>query len=146
LRGGNCVLPTFCICEIRGSGVRPAHKSLISNPRESRVPVVPTLALRASRPLVGNCTLSKVSFVEPYARAARGSSLLGKGPGHLMPAVAAIVMRCGRAFSSAAAARIVGDVRGRTLLTVYFGTPSMFITLWYGFDYGTNPPLGTLII
>jgi hypothetical protein len=32
------------------------------------------------------------------------------------------------------------------LLTVYFGTPSMFITLWFGFDYGTNPPLGMLII
>jgi hypothetical protein len=32
------------------------------------------------------------------------------------------------------------------LLTVYFGTPSMFITLWFGFDYGTNPPLGILII
>jgi hypothetical protein len=34
----------------------------------------------------------------------------------------------------------------RTVLTVYFGTPNMFITLWFGFDYGTNPPLGTLII
>jgi hypothetical protein len=34
----------------------------------------------------------------------------------------------------------------RCLLTVYFGTPSMFITLWFGFDYGTHPPLGTLII
>jgi hypothetical protein len=33
-----------------------------------------------------------------------------------------------------------------SLLTVYFGAPSMFITLWFGFDYGTNPPLGTLII
>jgi hypothetical protein len=33
-----------------------------------------------------------------------------------------------------------------SLLTVYFGTSSMFITLWFGFDYGTNPPLGTLII
>jgi hypothetical protein len=32
------------------------------------------------------------------------------------------------------------------MLTVYFGSPSMFITLWFGFDYGTNPPLGTLII
>jgi hypothetical protein len=32
------------------------------------------------------------------------------------------------------------------LLTVYFGAPSMFITLWFGFDYGTNPSLGTLII
>jgi hypothetical protein len=27
-----------------------------------------------------------------------------------------------------------------------FGTPNMFITLWFGFDYGTNSPLGTLII
>jgi hypothetical protein len=34
----------------------------------------------------------------------------------------------------------------RKLLTVYFGTPSMLITLWFGFDYGTNRPLGTLII
>jgi hypothetical protein len=32
------------------------------------------------------------------------------------------------------------------LLTVYFGAPSMLITLWFGFDYGTNLPLGTLII
>jgi hypothetical protein len=32
------------------------------------------------------------------------------------------------------------------LLTVYFGTPNMFITLWFGFVYGTNPPLNTLII
>jgi hypothetical protein len=35
---------------------------------------------------------------------------------------------------------------GSWMLTVYFGAPSMFITLWFGFDYGTNPPLGTLII
>jgi hypothetical protein len=35
---------------------------------------------------------------------------------------------------------------GALLLTVYFGTPSMFTTLWFGFDYGTNPPLGILII
>jgi hypothetical protein len=27
--------------------------------------------------------------------------------------------------------------------TVYFGTLNMFITLWFGFVYGTNPPLGT---
>jgi hypothetical protein len=33
-----------------------------------------------------------------------------------------------------------------TVLTVYFGTPNMFIILWSGFVYGTNPPLGTLII
>jgi hypothetical protein len=35
---------------------------------------------------------------------------------------------------------------GGSVLTVYFGTPNMFITLWFGFDYGTNPPLGTLLI
>jgi hypothetical protein len=39
-----------------------------------------------------------------------------------------------------------GDDEHAHLLTVYFGAPSMFITLWFGFDYGTNPPLGTLII
>jgi hypothetical protein len=38
------------------------------------------------------------------------------------------------------------DHDGGGVLTVYFGAPSMFITLWFGFDYGTNPPLGTLII
>jgi hypothetical protein len=38
------------------------------------------------------------------------------------------------------------NVMPYTMLTVYFGTPSIFITLWFGFDYGTNPPLGTLII
>jgi hypothetical protein len=32
------------------------------------------------------------------------------------------------------------------LLKVYFGTPNMFITLWFGLDYETNPPLGTLMI
>jgi hypothetical protein len=32
------------------------------------------------------------------------------------------------------------------MLMVYFGTPNMFITLRFGFVYGTNAPLGTLII
>jgi hypothetical protein len=32
------------------------------------------------------------------------------------------------------------------MVMVYFGTPNMFVTLWFGFDYGTNPPVGTLII
>jgi hypothetical protein len=27
-----------------------------------------------------------------------------------------------------------------------FWYTKMFITLWFEFDYGTNPPLGTLII
>jgi hypothetical protein len=65
---------------------------------------------QASRPLVGNRTLRGSVLSELGARATRGSSILGKGPGHLMPAVAAIVMRCERAFSGAAAARVVGGV------------------------------------
>jgi hypothetical protein len=32
------------------------------------------------------------------------------------------------------------------MLTVYFGAPNIFITHWFGFDYGTNQPLGTLMI
>jgi hypothetical protein len=32
------------------------------------------------------------------------------------------------------------------LLTVYFGTLNMFIRHSFGFDYETNPPLGTLMI
>jgi hypothetical protein len=44
--------------------------------------------------------------------------------------------------SRAAWARLRTDV----VLIVYFGTPKMLITLWFGFVYGTNPPLGTLII
>jgi hypothetical protein len=56
------------------------------------------------------------SYFELGARAARGSSLLGKGPGHLMPAIAAIAMHHRRAFSGAAAACVadgVGEVGGR---------------------------------
>jgi hypothetical protein len=76
--------------------------------------VAPVHAERASMPLVGNRTLRGSGFFEPRARAARGSSLLGKGPGHLMPTVVATVLRCGRAFSGAAAARVVSDVGRRT--------------------------------
>jgi hypothetical protein len=50
---------------------------------------------------------------EPGARAARGSSLLGKGPGHLMLAVVAAVSRRGRTFLGAATARVVGGVGRR---------------------------------
>jgi hypothetical protein len=52
-------------------------------------------------------------FSEPGARTARGSSLLSKGPGHLMLAVVAAVSRRGRAFSGTAAARVVGGVGRR---------------------------------
>jgi hypothetical protein len=76
--------------------------------------MAPVYFEQASRPLVGNCTLRGSVLSKPGARAARGSSLLGKGPGHLMPAVAAAVRRCGRAFSGAAAARVVGGVGRQT--------------------------------
>jgi hypothetical protein len=76
--------------------------------------VVLVHAERASRPLVGNCTLRESGFFEPGARAARGSSLLDKEPGHLMRAATATTLRCGRAFSGAAVTRVMGDVGGRT--------------------------------
>jgi hypothetical protein len=74
--------------------------------------MAPVYYERASRPLVGIRTLRGSVLFEPGARAARGSSLLGKGPGHLMPTDAAIARRRGRAFSGAAAARVVGGVGG----------------------------------
>jgi hypothetical protein len=84
--------------------------------------MAPVYFQQASRPLVGNRTLRGLVLSEPRARAARGSSLLSKGPGHLMPAVAAAVRRCGRAFSGAAAAHVVGGV-GRRDVTAYRGPP-----------------------
>jgi hypothetical protein len=38
------------------------------------------------------------------------------------------------------------DLSVGEMLTVYFGTPNIFMTLWFGFDCRTIPPLGTLII
>jgi hypothetical protein len=74
--------------------------------------VVPVYLEQASRPLVDIRTLRGSVLFEPGALAARGSSLLGKGQGHLMPTVAAIVTCRGRAFSGAASARVVGGVAG----------------------------------
>jgi hypothetical protein len=75
--------------------------------------MAPVYFKRASRPQVGVRTLRGSHLFEPGARAARGSLLLGKGRGHLMPTVAATVSRRGRAFSGAAAARAVGGVGRR---------------------------------
>jgi hypothetical protein len=80
----------------------------------SRAPVAPVYLGQASRPMVSIRTLRGSVLFEPGARAARGSSLLGKGQGHLIPTVAAIVTRRGRAFSGVAAARVVGGVGKRT--------------------------------
>jgi hypothetical protein len=73
----------------------PVLEPLISSFCESRAPVAPVYFKRASRPLVGVRTLRGSHLFEPGAR---GSLLLGKGQGHLMPAVAATVSRRGRAF------------------------------------------------
>jgi hypothetical protein len=29
---------------------------------------------------------------------------------------------------------------------VNFGAPNIFVILWFEFDYGTHPPIGTLMI
>jgi hypothetical protein len=92
----------------------PVLETLISSFCESRAPVAPVYFKRDSRPLVGVRTLRGSHLFEPGARAARGSLLLGKGQGHLMPTVAAIVSRRGCAFSDAAATRVVGRVGRRS--------------------------------
>jgi hypothetical protein len=92
----------------------PVLEPLITSFCESRAHVAPVYFKRASRPLVSVRTLRESHLFEPVARAARGSSLIGKGQGHLMPAVAAVVSRRGHAFSGAAAARVVGGVGRRT--------------------------------
>jgi hypothetical protein len=92
----------------------PALEPLISKLHRSRAPVAPVDFEQASRPLVVNRTFRGSVLSESRARAARGSSLLGKGSGHLMPAVAAVARRCGRAFLGAAATRVVGGVGRRT--------------------------------
>jgi hypothetical protein len=114
VRGSSGVLLSFRICRFRGLLAVSALEPLISNFCRSRAPVAPVYFERALRTLVGIRTLRGSVLFEPAARAARGSSLLGKGPGHLVPAVAAIAMRCGRAFSGVAAARVVGGVGRRT--------------------------------
>jgi hypothetical protein len=42
--------------------------------------------------------------------------------------------------------RVIPGGYAAPVLTVYFDTPNMFITLWFEIDNGTNPPLGTLMI
>jgi hypothetical protein len=56
---------SFYVCRTRGLAVEPAHELLISNPLESRAPVMPALAEQASRPLVGICTLRGSDFLSP---------------------------------------------------------------------------------
>jgi hypothetical protein len=104
---------SFYICRTHGRPVEPALELLISN-SGSRASVVPALAERVSIPLISIRTLRGKGFSSSRLGAARGPLLLGKGPGHLMPTVVVEVVRCGRAFSGTAAARVMGDVGRRT--------------------------------
>jgi hypothetical protein len=105
---------SFRICRFQGFSAGPALEPLISNFFVDRGHLWRPFKLSGLRGHWLVIAPFEGQFFEPGARAARGSSLLGKGPGHLMPTVAAIVLRRGRAFSCATAARVVGDVGRRT--------------------------------
>jgi hypothetical protein len=94
--------------------VEPVHELLISKPLESRAHVVPALAERASRPLVSNRTLRGSDFASTALGPFEGFAYAVRSQAVLMPTVAAVVVRCGRAFLGDAAARVVGDVGRRT--------------------------------
>jgi hypothetical protein len=115
--------PLFSICRARGLLVDPVLELLISNPLELRAPVAPALAERASRPLVGNCTLQRSDFSSAGLVPFEGFSYAVRSQAVLMPTVVAVVVRCGRAFSGDAAARVLGDVGRQT------GRPSAALRL-----------------
>jgi hypothetical protein len=82
------------------------------------------------------------AFVPPPANESQEASL----PQPAEAAEATVVVAATGAAEAVVREAGSSPPRPVTMLTVYFGTPSMFITLWYGFVYGTNLPLGTLII
>jgi hypothetical protein len=89
---------------------------------------------------VMHCTTHRLSASACYALVVPAQLKHGPVPARLRLSPAA-------AGSSLASAKCRRRAHCCTsMLTVYFGAPSKFITLWFGFDYGTNPPLGTLII
>jgi hypothetical protein len=73
-------------------------------------PVAPALAARASRPLVSNRTLRGSNFISTVLELLEGFAYVVRSQALLMPTVVAVVVRCGRAFSGDAAARVVGVV------------------------------------
>jgi hypothetical protein len=93
--------------------VEPVPELLIINPLESRAPVATALIERVSRPLVGNRTLRGSDFLSVVLGPFEGIANVVRSQAVLMPTVVAAVVRCGHAFSSGPAARVVGDV-GRT--------------------------------
>jgi hypothetical protein len=108
------VLPSFYICRAHGLAAEPALELLISNPLKSKAPVVPTLAERALRPLVGNRTLRGFDFSSAAPGPFEGLAYVVRSQAVLMPIVVTVVVRCGRTFSSDAAARVVGNMGWRT--------------------------------
>jgi hypothetical protein len=94
--------------------VESVHELLISNPLESRAPVAPALAERASRPPVSNRTLRGSDFASTALGPFEGFAYAVRSHAVLMPTVVAVDVRCGHTFSGNAAARVVGDVGRRT--------------------------------
>jgi hypothetical protein len=64
------------ICRVRGYAVEPTLELLISNPLESRAPVVPALTERVSRPPVSNRTLRGSGFSSPGLKTCEGHAYL----------------------------------------------------------------------
>jgi hypothetical protein len=64
------------ICRARGLAAKPALELLISNPLESRAPVVPALIEWVSRPLVSNRTLRGSDFLSPGLGPRKGHAYL----------------------------------------------------------------------
>jgi hypothetical protein len=94
--------------------VELVHELLIINPLESRAPVAPALAERASRPLVVNRTHRGSDFLSPGLGPREDHAYLVRDRAILMTTVMVVDVRCGRAFSGDAAARVVGVVGRRT--------------------------------
>jgi hypothetical protein len=76
--------------------------------------VAPAFVERVLRPLLGNGTLRGSKFWSPGLGLFEGFAYAVRSQAVLMPIVVAVVVRCGRAFSGDAAARVVGDVGRRT--------------------------------
>jgi hypothetical protein len=112
---GHCGVAARCprliyIYRAHGLVAKPALELLISNPLDSRVSVVPTLAKRGLEPPDHMRTLRGSVFSSLRLGPFEGLAYVIRSQAVLMPPVATTVMRHGRAFSGGAAARIAGDV------------------------------------
>jgi hypothetical protein len=94
--------------------VEPVLELLISTSLESRALVAPALVEWVLRPLVSNRTLRGSDFTSTVHGPFEGFAYAVRSQAVLMPIVVAVVVRCRRAFSGDAAARVVSDVGRRT--------------------------------